>query len=170
MHLLSSARAVIYSFRATGDFGPTFVSANIKDILGYEPREYLDSPDFWWRSVHPDDLPAVEAQSAQLFQRGYHTGEYRFRKADGSYCWVNDEQRLVRDRNGQPEEVVGSWSDISERKAAEAAVAAARAAHRAPARELAGGDLQLQGQGRFRTHLHQPRTSRTCSATTARSI
>ena len=126
VHLLSSARAVIYSFRATGDFGPTFVSANLKGILGYEPREYLENPDFWWSRVHPDDIAAVEAQSAQLFQRGFHTGEYRFRKADGSYCWVNDEQRLVRDRNGQPEEVVGSWSDISERKTAEAAVEAAR--------------------------------------------
>jgi adenylate cyclase len=126
VHLLSSARAVIYSYRATGDFAPTFVSANLKEVLGYEPCEYLDSPDFWWRSVHPDDLPAVEAQSVQLFQKGHHFGEYRFRRKDGSYCWVNDEQRLVRNREGQPEEVVGSWSDITERKAAEEAVAAAR--------------------------------------------
>jgi adenylate cyclase len=126
VHLLSSARAVIYSYRATGDFAPTFVSANLKELLGYEPREYLESPDFWWRSVHPDDLPAVEAQSVQLFQNGHHSGEYRFRRKDGSYCWVSDEQRLVRNPEGQPEEVVGSWSDITERKAAEEAVAAAR--------------------------------------------
>ena len=66
--------------------------------------------------MHPDDLAAVEAESVQLFRKGRHTVEYRFLKKDGTYCWVNDEQRLIRDEDGQPEEVVGSWSDISERK------------------------------------------------------
>jgi len=124
-HLLSSAPSVIYSYRASGDFAPTFVSQNIRERLGYEPQDYLENADFWRSRVHPEDLAAVEAQSAQLFKDGAHTVEYRFRKSDGSYFWVNDEQRLVRDEEGQPIEVVGSWSDISERKRAEAAVAAA---------------------------------------------
>ena len=85
------------------------------------------TPDFWRRCVHPDDLAAVEAESVHLFKKGRHTVEYRFLRKDGSYCWVNDEQRLIRDEDGQPAEVVGSWSDISERKRAEEAAAAARA-------------------------------------------
>ncbi|MDQ6433905.1 PAS domain-containing protein [Mesorhizobium sp. LHD-90] len=121
VHLLSCAPAVIYSFSATGDFAPTFVSENIRDWLGYEPKEYLESPDFWWRCVHPDDHAAVEAQSAQLFQKGRHTSEYRFRKKDGSYCWVIDEQHLIRDKDGRPIEIVGSWSDVSAPKEAEIA-------------------------------------------------
>ena len=125
-HLLSSAPAVIYSYKAAGDFAPTFVSQNIRERLGYEPQEYLENADFWRRCVHPDDLAAVEAESVQLFKKGSHAVEYRFLKRDGTYCWVNDEQRLVRDEEGQPAEVVGSWSDITERKQAEAAVAAAR--------------------------------------------
>ena len=52
--------------------------------------------------------------------------EYRFRKKDGTYCWVSDEQHLIRDRDGQPIEVVGSWSDIDARKAAEQAFQAAQ--------------------------------------------
>lgn len=124
-HLLSSAPAVIYSFRASGDFAPIFVSQNIRDRLGYEPQEYLENADFWRFRVHPDDLPGVEAQAVQLFKTGAQTAEYRFRRKDGSYCWVNDEQRLVRDENGLPLEVVGSWSDVTERKQAEAALAAA---------------------------------------------
>ena len=124
--LLASSPAVIYSYKATGDFAPTFVSQNIRDWLGYEPREYLENADFWRRCVHPDDLAAVEAESVQLFKKGRHTVEYRFLKKDGTYCWVNDEQRLIRDQDGEPIEVVGSWSDITERKRAEEAVAAAR--------------------------------------------
>jgi PAS domain S-box-containing protein len=121
MHLLSCAPAVIYSYKATGDFAPTFVSQNIRDWLGYEPQEYLEHPDFWRRCVHPDELATVEAESVQLFKKGRHTVEYRFLKKNGNYCWVNDEQHLVRDQDGQPVEVVGSWSDITARKEAEIA-------------------------------------------------
>ncbi|MFO7477300.1 MAG: PAS domain-containing protein, partial [Methyloceanibacter sp.] len=53
--------------------------------------------------------------------------EYRFRKKDGGYCWVNDDQHLIRDEAGEPSEVVGSWSDISARKGAEEAEDRARA-------------------------------------------
>ena len=119
--LLASSPAVIYSYKATGDFAPTFISQNIRERLGYEPQEYLEQPDFWRSRVHPDDLAAVEAEAVQLFNRGSHTVEYRFLKKDGTYCFVNDAQQLIRDEDGQPVEVVGSWSDITERKRAEEA-------------------------------------------------
>ena len=77
--------------------------------------------------MHPEDLARVEAEQAKLFQTGQHLAEYRFRKKDGSYCWVSDEQHLTRDTEGSPLEVVGSWSDIDIRKAAEQAIQAAQA-------------------------------------------
>ena len=115
-HLLSAAPAVIYSYKATGDFAPTFVSRNIKDLFGYDPQQYLESADFWRRCVHPEDIAAVEAHVVQLFRKGAHRFEYRFLTKDGSYCWVSDDQRLVRDKDGQPVEVVGSWSDVTAAK------------------------------------------------------
>ena len=47
---------MIYSFKATGDFAPTFVSDNIISVFGYAPAEYLEDPSFWRDRVHPDDL------------------------------------------------------------------------------------------------------------------
>ena len=117
---------VVYSFVATGDFAPTFVSASIEPMLGYRPDEYMQDADFWRGHVHPDDLPEVEAKQVELFRAGEHLAEYRFRKKDGSYCWVSDEQHLIRDKSGRPIEVVGSWSDIDARKAAEQAFQAAQ--------------------------------------------
>jgi adenylate cyclase len=121
VRLLSSAPAVIYSYKASGDFAPIIISENIKNVLGYEPSEYLENADFWRSRVHPDDLARVEAESSNLYKTGRHTVEYRFLKKDGTYGWVNDEQRLIRDGGGQPIEVIGSWSDVTRRKNAEAA-------------------------------------------------
>jgi PAS domain S-box-containing protein len=125
--LLDSAPSVIYSFKASGDYAPTFVSENIKRLLGYCPDEYLKDAAFWRARVHPDDIDSVEAEQVLLFERDRHTAEYRFRKKDGHYRWVSDEQHLIRDENGEPSEIVGSWSDITDRKSAEAAEDAARA-------------------------------------------
>lgn len=117
---------MIYSFKASGDFAPTFVSANIEALLGYAPREYLENANFWSERVHPEDLKRVESEIARQLKNGKHVLEYRFRRKDGSYCWVSDEQRVVRDEKGDPVEVIGSWSDITARKQVEEAAAAAR--------------------------------------------
>ena len=42
--------------------------------------------------------------------------EYRFRHRDGTYRWVEDNNRVLRDATGQPDEVVGIWTDITQRK------------------------------------------------------
>jgi PAS domain S-box-containing protein len=127
--LLRSSPAVIYSYMATGSFEPTYVGENIRDWLGYEPQEYLEHPNFWWNRVHPDDLAAVQAETSRLFETGSHTIEYRFLKKDGTYCWVNDAQQLIRDEKGQLVEVVGSWSDMTERRRLGEALAAAQGAN-----------------------------------------
>ncbi|MEX2167303.1 MAG: response regulator [Methyloceanibacter sp.] len=124
--LLGAAPVVVYSFAATGDFAPSFVSASIELLLGYKPEEYLRNADFWRGHVHPEDLPEVEAKQVELFRTGENLAEYRFRKKDGTYCWVSDEQHLIRDEAGRPVEVVGSWSDIDARKEAELAFEAAQ--------------------------------------------
>jgi len=124
--LLGAAPVVVYSFRASGDFAPTFVSDSLQGMLGYRTDEYMENADFWRSCVHPEDLAGVEAEQVQLFQKGQHFAEYRFRKKDGSYCWVSDEQHLTRDTEGRPSEVVGSWSNIDIRKAAEQAFQAAQ--------------------------------------------
>jgi PAS domain S-box-containing protein len=121
IHLLNSSPAVTYSFKAAGDFGPTFISDNLRRVFGYEPSDYLTDPNFWRDRVHPDDLPRVEEGITRLFGNGVHTLEYRFRRQDGSYCWVEDDQHLIRDDAGVPLEIVGAWSDISARKKAEEA-------------------------------------------------
>ena len=153
--LLSASPAVIYSFKATADFAPTFISDNITSVFGYTPAEYLADPSFWRDRVHPGDLVRVEEAISAFFHNGIHAVEYRFRHKDGSYRWVNDQQHLIRGVDGKQFEIVGSWSDITARKAAEEEKAAAHVRLQPATYQLAGSDLQLQGDGRFRADLRQ---------------
>ncbi|MCI0399745.1 MAG: PAS domain-containing sensor histidine kinase [Gammaproteobacteria bacterium] len=121
-HLLSSSPAVIFSFDAKGDHKPSFVSKNIKDLLGYEQHEYLEDTNFWKTRLYPEDADRVTEAMPRLWEEGRLTQEYRFLCKDGTYIWVNDDMRMIRDENGEPREVVGSWSNIEERKKAELAL------------------------------------------------
>jgi PAS domain S-box-containing protein len=121
-YLLTSSPSMICSFEARGGHAPTFISDNVRDLLGYEPSDYLAGPEFWLERVHPADLPRVRSLFPRLLETGHNGIEYRFRRKDGAYRWVRDEQRLVRDESGDPLEVIESWSDITERKQAEIAL------------------------------------------------
>ena len=46
--------------------------------------------------------------------------EYRFRHRRGHYIWIQDTFKVIRDNEGKPKELVGSWADISDRKQIEA--------------------------------------------------
>ncbi|MCK5431751.1 MAG: PAS domain-containing protein, partial [Gammaproteobacteria bacterium] len=112
-HIISTSPSVVYSFKATEDRTPTYISRNVKDLLGYEPREYLENPNFWIEKVHPEDLDRITGYLPRLFKEGQLSFDYRLQKKDKSYCWINDNLVLIKDENGDPVEAVGSWSDIT---------------------------------------------------------
>jgi PAS domain S-box-containing protein len=130
-YMLSATAAVTYVARASGDFGATFVSANAKDIIGYDAREFVSSPTFWSDRVHPDDRKLVDDFMRRLFDVGEHSIQYRFRHADGRFRWMLDAPRVVRDEDGNAKEVVGYWIDITERVQAEHALRGSEANFRA---------------------------------------
>ncbi len=107
--LLSVSLAVIYGRQAQDDFALTFVSDNLRSILGYEPSQFIQEADFWKRNIHPDDVESVGDGLEALFKSGRHYQQYRFRHADGTYRWMADYQKLVRNTRGGPVEIVGHW-------------------------------------------------------------
>ncbi|MEE9157168.1 MAG: PAS domain-containing protein, partial [Gammaproteobacteria bacterium] len=98
-HILASSPAVLYSFEARGDYAPTFISENVREVFGYEPSEYLEDRNFVSDRIHPDDAARLGGDLggdlSRLFKKGYLTNEYRFRRKDGHYCWVSDESRVI---------------------------------------------------------------------------
>jgi PAS domain S-box-containing protein len=121
-YLIENTPAIIYSSVPTGDFKMTFVSSNASRILGYSPAEMVADSNFWFDHIHPDDVPQIFSSLAMLFSDGEKTYEYRFRDSSGKYIWMHDMLRLIHDDNGNPIEVVGSLTDITERKQMEEAL------------------------------------------------
>ncbi|WP_100897835.1 PAS domain-containing protein [Nostoc flagelliforme] len=95
-------------------------------ILGYS-LDIAQPTGNWWRElVHPEDLQRVEEDAAIALANGdRYAAEYRIRNQDKQYIYVLDQGIVVqRDGDGKPVRLVGSTTDISERKQAEKAVQA----------------------------------------------
>jgi len=109
--------------------GEAIHSARWKEIMGYTPEEFLDTEDAWSSRVHPDDLPRVsDAMTAYLERKAPSFAiEYRMRHRDGSWLWVFDRGQATWDAANRPVRLVGSLSDITNRKRVEQALAASEA-------------------------------------------
>jgi PAS domain S-box-containing protein len=125
-HLLRSSPAIIYSKKADGQGELTFVSQNITAVLGHHPGQFIEDPQAWGQLVHPDDTGTVRGHRFKLLVGEHHAVEYRFKHKDGSYRWLHDDGRVIRDAAGAPVEIVGSCTDITERKKMEEALQAAK--------------------------------------------
>jgi PAS domain S-box-containing protein len=122
-YLIDNSPAIIYSAVPSGDFKITFVSENLRNVLGYEPREMLDDMNFWFEHIHPDDRPGLMQRLPRLLvEGGQQSHDYRFRHRDGRYLWMHDSLRMVYDESGTPQELFGSLLDLTDRKAMEEAL------------------------------------------------
>ncbi|MBU1820594.1 MAG: PAS domain S-box protein, partial [Bacteroidetes bacterium] len=85
-------------------------------MFGYNTGEITPSMEAWHRLVHPDDIDRVNASLEKAIARSDQEWqeEYRFRRADGTYAYVQDRGYTV-ESNGRPIRMIGSISDISER-------------------------------------------------------
>ncbi|HLO88321.1 MAG TPA: GAF domain-containing protein [Nostocaceae cyanobacterium] len=98
-----------------------FFSQRWKEMLGYQDDEISNHLDDWKQRVHPDDLPWVwQAIEDHLQQKTpFYATEHRVRCKDGSYKWILDRGKALWNELGKTVRMVGSHTDITERKRAE---------------------------------------------------
>ncbi len=76
----------------------------------------------WLAQIHPDDLARVQADIDDYLsgRTAAFVSEHRVRHGDGSWCWLLARGMAVkRSADGRPLRMIGTQSDISERKAVE---------------------------------------------------
>ncbi len=97
-------------------------------ILGYHSEELPAQTATWSNNLHPDDMSEAR-HKLQLHLDGklemFHD-THRMRCKDGSYIWIEARARAVRDKNGQATRMVGTISNVEQRKRYELALKAAK--------------------------------------------
>lgn len=120
--ILDTSPIALYTADTKEDFACTYISRSIKKVLGYEPEDFTSSPSFWIDNIHPDDRERVLKEVSQIFKKGFFVGRYRFRAADGTYRWTQEESSLIYAKDGSSPEIIGCWMDITTQKKAEEAL------------------------------------------------
>jgi len=126
-----------------------YVSPASRELYGYEPEEMVGQSA--WDYIHRDDHATVRQTSAAVRLPDGHdyAVEYRARRKDGSYVWVESKVRTLWDPvTSQAAGFRNATRDISERKLAEAELHRAREdaerANRAKSDFLSGVSHELR--------------------------
>ena len=108
--------------------GELFLSSQWKEMLGYQESEVADSIDAWLCLVHEADK-AIANELLDKMKNGEvpaRDSEYRMVCKDGSVKWIQAKLSVVFAEGSKPVRVLGSHSDISDRKKSEAELIAAK--------------------------------------------
>jgi PAS domain S-box-containing protein len=99
--------------------GTLQLSNRWKEIFGYAEDEIGETPSEWFALIHPDDLANVMLviEANQDGEIPNFASEHRMRHKNGDYLWVLMRGMVVlRDRDGLPLRIIGTHTDISDRK------------------------------------------------------
>jgi PAS domain S-box-containing protein len=101
-----------------------FFSPRWKEMLGYEDCEIANCLDEWAKRVHPDDIGWVTQAIQAHFEKKtpFYITEHRVQCKDGTYKWILDRGQALWDERGDVVRMVGSHTDVTDRKETEEAL------------------------------------------------
>jgi PAS domain S-box-containing protein len=97
----------------------SYHSKECKAMVGYDDNDLLVSRTYWEDKIHPDDREKHDYDLGQYLagKTPVYANEHRARCKDGTYKWILDRGKIIEwDESGKPVRMIGSHSDISERK------------------------------------------------------
>ena len=100
-----------------------YLDPELKAILGFQDHEIRNQIDDWTQQLHPDDknVTLTRVQAHIDGQTTYFEDEHRMMHKDGSVRWFLARGTAVRNEGGRVVRMVGTDTDITERKRAEEA-------------------------------------------------
>ena len=106
------------------DTNEIYLDPMVKAFLGYEDHEIRNHIDDWGERVHPADRERVMAEATKHLEGAslHYEIEHRMLHKDGSIRWFLARGTAMRDRSGKPYRMLGTDTDITERKQADEAL------------------------------------------------
>ncbi|PZO41683.1 MAG: hypothetical protein DCF19_08970 [Pseudanabaena frigida] len=95
-----------------------FYSSRYQTMLGYGETELSQQSNTWNSLIHPEDLDLALKTTNDYLEKKipYYSLEHRLRCKDGSYKWILARAKALFDENGVPIRMIGSHTDITERR------------------------------------------------------
>jgi two-component system, sensor histidine kinase and response regulator len=90
------------------------------DLIGMPSRSQILSRDQWVATIHPDDLEAMVVELGAAIDGGSpYQSEYRTLLPSGEVRWLSSRGQVLNGAEGHPVRIVGTLSDVTERKVLE---------------------------------------------------
>lgn len=98
-----------------------YFSERWKSMLGFQGDEIGNSPEEWFKRIHPNDLGRLKTIFKEYQKRiDFHLSEECLMlHKDGTYRWMLIRGTFVSDATGNTYRIAGSLTDINHRKRAE---------------------------------------------------
>ena len=132
--------------------GKAYYSPRWKTMLGYAEDEIGDAVEENTSRVHPEDLAAT-ADSLRAVLKGnapIFQAEFRIRCKDGGWKWVLDRGIVIRNgQDAKPERMIGTRTDMTERRLIEEKLRSNEARYRALAESSNDAVVTSDADGRI---------------------
>lgn len=120
--IINRSPLVVIEWRNADGWPVLYVSDSVSQ-WGYAPADLMDHQRQYFDLIHPDDVQQMNDEVTRYFAQGpdEYRQEYRIRKADGGWAWIEDRTSLTRDERGEVETISGILLDTTVQKEAQLA-------------------------------------------------
>lgn len=93
-----------------------YLSESFKTVFGIEPISVDQNRALYISHIHPDDYQRVDAAYKEVYKNSTDVNvniEYRLKKGDGEYAYIQDKLIILREQNGKPYRILNVIKDNS---------------------------------------------------------
>ncbi len=96
----------------------------LEQAYGYPLADVDSSGDWWIERIHAEDRARIHSSIRAVIDGSgtTWTGEYRFRRQDGTYAEVIDRGQVIRNAEGEAVRMIGAMLDLTRMRAVEIAL------------------------------------------------
>ncbi len=117
---LEAGKQGMYDFNL--QTGAVVVNDQYALMLGYDPKTFVETQASWLERLHPDDKDTITKALSEYIEEKIpeYKVEFRLQTKDNNWKWVLSFGKIVEyDSNGKPLRMLGTHTDITERKQTE---------------------------------------------------